>query len=240
MVTVYCDVHRMDPADYARVTDVTYLGAVWGTLAALRRMRPRNAGTIVQVGSALAYRSIPLQSAYCAAKSALRGFTDALRCELIRERSGVHVTMVHPAAFNTPQFDWAKNRMEYEAQPVGPVFQPELAAAAIYRAAHERRREAWIGWPAVGAILGTRLLPAVLDHSLANRAYKGQQDTSRPREHHPHNLYEPVRADQGAHGRFSARARSHSAQVWASQHRLPLAAAAMLALAALAVGRTRR
>jgi hypothetical protein len=186
-------------------------------------MKPRNDGVIVQIGSALAYRSIPLQAPYCAAKSALRGFTDSLRAELIHDRSKVHLTMVHLSAFNTPQFDIARSCMPNKAQPLGRIFQPELAADAIVRAAHERRREWWVGLPAAGAIVGTRAIPAMLDRKLAHDAYEGQQSDELRAPSTPDNLYAPVPGDHGAHGRFDDRASSWSAQYWVSTHRHGLA-----------------
>ncbi len=231
MTTVYAPVHEMSAAEFRRVTEVTYLGAVHGTLAALRRMRPRNTGCIVQGGSALAYRSIPLQSAYCAAKAALRGFTDALRCELIHDGSKVRVTMVQLSAFNTPQFDWARNKLPHRAQPVPPIFQPEVAAAAIVWAATHRRRELWVGWPAVKSILSSRVLPGLGDRLAARRAYDGQQTAEPLPAGQPDNLFAPVAGPFGSHGRFDERARAGSVQWWLSRHRVPITAAAAVSLA---------
>jgi NAD(P)-dependent dehydrogenase (short-subunit alcohol dehydrogenase family) len=240
MATIFCDVLSITPDDFRRATEVTYLGAVWGTQAALRRMKGRNRGVIVQVGSALAYRSIPLQAPYCAAKSALRGFTDSLRSELIHDESDVHVTMVQLSAFNTPQFDIARSCMPNRAQPVGPIFQPELAADAIVRAAHERRREWWVGLPATEAILGTRAIPGLLDRKLAHDAYEGQQSVELRPSSQPDNLYAPVPGDHGAHGRFDDRASSWSGQYWASTHRRGLALGfSCLALGAIALAARR-
>ncbi|MFL6661098.1 MAG: SDR family oxidoreductase, partial [Rhizobacter sp.] len=174
MATIFSDALRISPEDFRRATDVTYLGAVWGTLAALRRMKPRDHGTIVQVGSALAYRSIPLQAPYCGAKAALRGFTDSLRCELAHDASRVHLTMVQLSAFNTPQFEWGRTTLPWRPRPMGTIFQPEMAARAVYWAATHRRRELWVGWPAVQAILGTRLMPGLLDRLLGRTAVRGQ------------------------------------------------------------------
>ena len=231
MVSVFSPIKEMEPEDYRRVTEVTYLGVVHGTLAALKRMRPRDRGTIVQIGSALAYRSIPLQSAYCAAKSAERGFTDSLRCELIHERSKVHVTMVQMPALNTPQFDWTKSRLPRKAQPVPPIFQPEVAARAIYWAAHHRRRELFVGWPTCQAIYGTRIAPGLLDYYLGRTGYDGQQTEEAADPNRPNDLYDPVAGDHGAHGRFDRRATGWSAQLWLSQNRgaLAFAAAALTA-----------
>jgi NAD(P)-dependent dehydrogenase (short-subunit alcohol dehydrogenase family) len=231
MSTIFCNFLDTAPEDFKRATEVTYLGAVWGTRAALKRMKPRNCGTIVQVGSALAYRSIPLQAPYCGAKSALRAFTDSLRSELIYEESDVHLTMVHLSAFNTPQFDIARNCTGRKAQPLGKIFQPELAAEAIVWAATHRRREVWVGFPAVQAILGTRVIPGLLDHKLAQDAYDGQQtDETRP-EGAPDNLYVPVQGDHGAHGRFDDRAVRFSAQFWMTTHRVALAVGAAVLMA---------
>jgi NAD(P)-dependent dehydrogenase (short-subunit alcohol dehydrogenase family) len=240
MATIFCDFARIRPEDFQRATEVTYLGAVWGTLAALKRMKPRDRGVIVQVGSALAYRSIPLQSAYCGAKSALRGFTDSLRSELIHDGSAVHLTMVHLSAFNTPQFDIARNCMGAGAKPVGAIFQPEVAAEAIVWAAQHRRRELWVGLPAAEAILGTRVIPGLLDRKLAHDAYEGQLDTTR-RAPERDNLYEPVPGDHGARGRFDSEAASWSGQHWLNTHRgSATAAVGAVALAGLALALRRR
>jgi short-subunit dehydrogenase/ferritin-like metal-binding protein YciE len=207
MVTVYSPVHLMDANEFARVTDVTYLGTVHGTLAALKRMRPRNFGRIVQVGSALAYRAIPLQSAYCAAKFAIRGFTDALRTELIHDGlSGVRLTMVQLPAVNTPQFDWARNRMLHQPQPVPPIFQPEPIAEAIVQATRTSPRELWVGWPTTKAILGTMAAPALADR-LAAAAWEGEQDEDAP-PRLSDNLFTPQHGPWAAHGRFDRRART--------------------------------
>ena len=242
MVTVFGPVDAISAAEFRRVTEVTYLGTVYGTMAALKRMRPRNRGAIVQVGSALAYRSIPLQAPYCAAKSAVRGFTDSLRCELLHDGCAVHLTMVQLSAFNTPQFDWARNHMDREPQPLSPIFQPELAADAIVWAAHQRRREVWVGWPAVQAILGNRVMPGVLDRRLARSAYGGQLSDLPGRPERPDNLCGPAPGDHGARGRFSARARSHSWQFWLTRHPAPVlgASAAAVLLGAVAIGLSAR
>jgi NAD(P)-dependent dehydrogenase (short-subunit alcohol dehydrogenase family) len=245
MATIYAPVSDIPPDDFRRATEVTYLGAVWGTMAALRRMRPRDRGTIVQVGSALAYRSIPLQAPYCGAKSALRGFTDSLRCELLHDRSRVHLTMVQLSGFNTPQFDWGRTTLPHSPRPLGKVFQPEVAARGIYWAATHRRRELWVGAPAVQAILGTRLVPGLLDWWLGRTGYAGQQDEQRLPARRPDNLYQPVdrSADHGAHGRFDDEAKRFSAQSWANTHRWAALAAAVgvgWAAASLARSRSRR
>src|SRR6201997_3013573 len=179
MASVFSPVKEMKPEEYKRVTEVTYLGVVYGTLAALKRMLPRDRGTIVQVGSALVYRSIPLQSAYCAAKHAIAGFTDSLRCELIHDKSNVRITMVQMPALNTPQFGWVKSRLKHKAQPVPPIFQPEMGARAIYWAAHHRRRELYVGGPTLEAILANKVAPGILDHYLGRTGFQSQQ-TSEP------------------------------------------------------------
>jgi NAD(P)-dependent dehydrogenase (short-subunit alcohol dehydrogenase family) len=241
MASVFSPVWEMTAEEYRRVTEVTYLGVVHGTLAALRSMLPRDRGTIVQVGSALAYRSIPLQSAYCAAKHAVVGFTDSLRCELVHRRSRVRLTAVHLPAMNTPQFGWVKSRLPNAAQPVPPIYQPEVAARAIYWAAHHRRREVMVGLPTVKAIFGTRVIPGILDHYLGRTGFAAQQ-TRQPRDpDRPDNLWTPVAGDHGAHGTFDARARRRSLQSWANLHRASLGGAAALILgSALALAAARR
>jgi NAD(P)-dependent dehydrogenase (short-subunit alcohol dehydrogenase family) len=219
MATIFSDTLDITPADFRRATEATYMGAVWGTLAALRRMKPRDAGTIVQVGSALAYRSIPLQAPYCGAKAALRGFTDSLRSELVHAKSRVHLTMVQLSAFNTPQFDWGRTTMSRRPRPMGRIFQPEIAARAVYWAATHRRRELWVGWPAVQAIIGTRLLPGLLDRILGLRAVDGQQTDEPLPAGRRDNLWQPVPGDRGAHGRFDDKATAFSLQFWLTTHR---------------------
>ena len=224
MVSVFSPVKDMTADEYRRVTEVTYLGSVHGTLAALRRMLPRNRGTIVQVGSALAYRAIPLQSAYSAAKHALRGFTDSLRTELLHDGSKIRLTMVHLPAHNTPQFTWVKSRLPNQAQPVPPIYQPEVAARAIYWAAHHHRRELWVEWPTIRAIVGNKLAPGYADRYLARSGYESQQ-TAEPRDiYQPDNLWEPVAGDHGAHGAFDHRASYRAPFLWASLHRSLLGA----------------
>ena len=232
MASVFSPFHQMNSEEFKRVVDVTFMGQVYGTMAAMRRMLPRDRGTIVQVGSALAYRSIPLQSAYCAAKAGVRGFTDSLRTELIHLKSRVHLTMVQMPGLNTPQFGWVKSRLPHKAQPVPPIFQPELAADAIVWAAHHRRREVWVAGSSVKAILSAKLAPAVGDWVLSREGYSGQQ-TSEPEDpNRPNNLWAPVAGDHGAHGSFDERARSFSAQFWLNKNR------GLLALAAGAAGLT--
>lgn len=206
MATIFSPVHEITPEEFRRVTEVTYLGQVYGTMAALKHMRRRNAGTIVQVGSALSYRAIPLQSAYCGAKFAIRGFTDALRSELKHDSSGIRLTMVQLPAVNTPQFDWARNRLPKCLQPVPPIYQPEAIAREIVRAARDAPRELWIGRPALKAIIGTMLLPRLGDRILASEGYSGQMTTEPSRPDRPDNLFQPVAGDPGAHGRFDDRA----------------------------------
>ena len=221
MTSVFSPVKEMTPEDYKRVTDVTYLGFVNGTLAALKTMLPRDKGSIVQVGSALAYRSIPLQSAYCASKHAMVGFTDSLRCELIHDKSNVHVTCVHLPAMNTPQFCWVKSRLSHKAQPVPPIYEPEVAARAIYWAAHHRRREVWVGGSTVEAIVGQKFIPGLLDIYLGKTGYKSQQTPEREDPARRNNLYEPVDdlRDHGPHGTFGDRASGTSEEVWLDLHR---------------------
>ena len=210
MTTVFSPVKEMTPDEFKRVTEVTYLGFVYGTLAALKRMLPRDRGTIVQVGSALAYRSIPLQSAYCAAKHAMVGFTDSLRSELIHDGSHVRVTVVHMPALNTPQFEWCKSNMPRKAQPVPPIFQPELAAEAILWAARTGRPEIYVGWPTIKAIIGNKIAPRLADWYLARNGYAAQQTDQPVAPNRPDNLWLPLTGDYGAHGEFDARARPSS------------------------------
>jgi len=233
MATIFCEFAAISPEDYRRATEVTYLGTVWGTRAALTRMLPRNRGTIVQVGSALAYRSIPLQAPYCGAKAAIRGFTDSVRSELIHHRSRVHLSMVQLSAFNTPQFSWGRTCMAKRPQPVPPIFQPEVAARAIYYAATHRRREIWVGFPAAKAIVANKLIPGIIDRLLSTLAYKGQHTDEPLPPDRRDNLYAPVPGDHGAHGRFDARAKPTSAQTWLSTHPGIVAAAALALGAAL-------
>lgn len=210
MVSVFSPIDRMTTEDFKRVTDVTYLGYVYGTLAALKRMKPRNRGTILQVGSALAYRSIPLQSAYCGAKHAIEGFTQSLRCELLHDNSDVYVTMVQLPAVNTPQFSWSKSNLPRSPQPVPPIYEPEVIARAIYWAAHHRRRE-WVVGGNVALILAlNKFFPGLGDRYLAAIGY-GSQQTDQPADpDRPNNLWMPVNEDRGARGQFSARSRNSS------------------------------
>ena len=202
MATIFAPFHEIDPDEFRRVIQVTLLGFVYGTMAALNHMRPRNCGTIVQVGSALSYRSIPLQSAYCAAKFGIRGFTDSLRSELLHDKSRVRLTMVQMPAFNTPQFDWARNKMSRKPMPVPPIFQPEFGARAILRAAQCAPRELWVGKPAIQAIIGNFFIPGWIDHFLARKGYAGQLSPDNRDPAQPDNLFLPVPGNYGAHGRF--------------------------------------
>ncbi|MBV8207684.1 MAG: SDR family oxidoreductase [Acidobacteria bacterium] len=235
MASVFSPVKEMLPEEYERVTAVTYLGAVYGSLAALKRMLPRNRGAIVQVGSALAYRSIPLQSAYCAAKHAMLGFTASLRCELLHDGSRVKVTMVQMPALNTPQFGWVKSRLPRKAQPVPPIFQPEVGARAIYHAAHHPRREFYVGFSCAKAVWGNKLAPSTLDHYLAHTCYDAQQYDGAEDAGRPNNLWNALPGDHGAHGSFDSRARMTSRFLWLDLHRnlVGLGAAGLAAAAAL-------
>jgi len=215
MATVFAPVSDTTPEEFRRATEVTYLGSVWGTMSALRRMRARNHGTIVQVGSALAYRGIPLQTAYSGAKHAIQGFTEALRCELLHDHSAVRISTVQLPALNTPQFSWGLSRMPRRPQPVPPIYQPEVAAQAIVWAAGHPQRQLMVGWPTVKAILGNAVAPAYADHYLARNGYDAQQ-TERPADPgRPDNLFEPVPGDQAAHGPFDMQARARSVQLYA-------------------------
>ena len=239
MVTIVSPVKELAPEEFKHATEVTYLGTVYGTLAALARMLPRDRGAIVQVGSALAYRAIPLQAPYCACKFAIRGFTDSLRTELLHDKSNVHLTMVQMPALNTPQFDWCKTRMPRQPKPVPPIYQPEVAARAIVWAAHHRRREIWVGMSALKAILANKIAPGLLDRYLADTCYEAQETDEPVQSDRADNFISPLPGDYGAHGRFDAQARSWSPELWLSTHRGWLAAAA-LGLAALGARRLRR
>ena len=231
MVSVLSPAMEMTNDEFRRVTDVTYLGYVYGTLSALRRMKPRDCGVIVQVGSALAYRSIPLQSAYCAAKHAVVGFTDSLRSELIHDRSHVRLTAVHLPAVNTPQFNWVRTRLPRKPQPVPPIFQPEVPAEAIVWASEHPRRELLVGGPTWQAVWGQKLIPGLLDRYLARTCYDGQQYDGAVEPNRPDNLEATVPGPFGAHGDFDARSSDHSLQLWAATHRSWIAAGAIGAAA---------
>ena len=233
--SVFAPFDEIAPEEFRRVTEVTYLGYVYGTMAALRHMRDRNRGTVVQVGSALAYRGIPLQSAYCGAKHAVQGFSESLRCELLHERSGVKVTMVQMPAVNTPQFSWVLSRLPRQAQPVPPIYQPEVAARAVLFAAdHPRRREYWVGGSTAATLAANALIPGLLDRYLGRTGFDSQQ-TGDPRPaDQPANLWEPADGDSGrdygAHGIFDDTSTDVSYQLWLSQHHGTVAGVALAAL----------
>ena len=231
MTSVFSPIKEMTSEEFKRVTEVTYLGYVYGTLAALKYMLPRDRGTIVHVGSALAYRSIPLQSAYCASKHAILGFFAALRTELIHDKSNVQTTMVQMPALNTPQFGWVRSRLPHKAQPVPPIYQPEVAARLIYHAAHHpERREWYASWSVVKAIFGNKLVPSFADRYLAKSGYESQQYDGPEDPNRPDNLYHPLAGDHGAHGAFDDRAKKWSAEAWAEEH------AGMLGLGLVGLG----
>ncbi|MBV0881266.1 SDR family oxidoreductase [Noviherbaspirillum sp. L7-7A] len=219
MATIFAPLSKISPEDYRRVTDVTYHGYVWGTMAALKRMRQRKRGTIVQVGSALAYRSIPLQSAYCGAKHAIKGFTESLRTELMHEGSGIHLTMLEMPGVNTPQFEWCKTTLRKHPRPMGLYYQPEVAARAIYWAAHARRRELVVGGPSAMTILAEKLVPGLMDRYLARTGFRGQHTDEPVAADRAANLWDPVPGPYEARGAYSAGAHDHSIQLWASMHR---------------------
>jgi NAD(P)-dependent dehydrogenase (short-subunit alcohol dehydrogenase family) len=242
MVTVFSPVWEMSPEEFRRVTEVTYLGFVHGTMAALRHMRPTGRGHIIQIGSALAYRGIPLQAAYCGAKHAIRGFTDSLRTELIHEGSHIHLTMIELPAVNTPQFDWARTHMPRQPRPVAPVVQPEVIAEAVYDAVRHPRRELWIGLSTLKVILGNMVLPAWLDHYLAKVAFAGQETRQPVTAERADNLVTPVRSLHRTRGRFGQEAQDRAVVVDGPMARVvPLAVGALAMLAAgLLVGTRRR
>jgi NAD(P)-dependent dehydrogenase (short-subunit alcohol dehydrogenase family) len=240
MLSVFSPIRDTTPEEYERVTAVTYLGVVHGTQAALRRMQPRDRGVILQVGSGLAYRAIPLQSAYCAAKHAVLGFTDALRCELLHDHSRVRVTMVHLPATNTPQFDWAKNRLGRKPSPPDPVYQPELAARGLLWALEHAPRQLYVGGPTVAMLWAQRFLPGLTDRLLARHAWEGQLGDEPDPPSRPANLWQPVPGTQAARGRFDDRAVDRSAQLWVATHRPLVAALAAAGLAAALLSRRAR
>jgi short-subunit dehydrogenase len=234
MATVFAPVSKVTPDEFRRATEVTYLGTVHGTMAALRRMTPRNRGVIVQVGSALAYRAIPLQAAYCGAKFAVRGFTDSVRTELLHDKSDVHITMVQLPAVNTPQFTWCRTRLPNHPQPVAPIFDPDVPAEAVYWASTHRRRELIVGGSALKAILASVVAPGLADRYLGRTGYDGQQVKGEPvAPDRPDNLFQPVAGVAATRGEFSAESRDSSAQLWAATHRGALLAGAGAALVAL-------
>ncbi|HEX2903981.1 MAG TPA: SDR family oxidoreductase [Jatrophihabitans sp.] len=245
--SVFSRFHEISPEEYRRATEVSYLGYVYATMAALKHMRPRNRGTIVQVGSALAYRGIPLQTAYCGAKHAIQGFHEALRCELLHEKSGIRVTMVQMPAVNTPQFSWLLSKLPRQAQPVPPIYQPEVAASAVLHAAeHPKRREYWVGSSTMGTLAANAIAPGVLDRYLARTGFNSQQTSKRRDPDAPVNLWDPADGpdghDFGAHGRFDSKAHSRDPQLLASRHHGAVAAlaAGVAGVAALAVRGARR
>ena len=234
MTSIFAPTWEIAPDEFRRATEVTYLGFVWGTMTALRRMRARDHGTIVQVGSALAYRGIPLQSAYCGAKHAVEGFTESLRTELLNEGSNVALTMVQLPALNTPQFETVRTRLPRHPRPVAPVYQPEVAAKAIVWAADHPRREIKVGASTAVTVAGNKLLPGLGDWYLARTAVDGQQTQDPVNGDRPDNLFAPVPGDHGAHGRFDDEAKPRSAQLWLTTHKGVLAAGAGVAAAAAA------
>ena len=244
--SVFSPFDQIEPAEYRRVTEVSYLGYVYCTMAVLARMKARDRGTIVQVGSALAYRGIPLQTAYCGAKHAIQGFHEALRCELLHEKSNVHVTMPQMPGVNTPQFSWVLSRLPNQAQPVPPIYEPEFAARGVlYAADHPKRREYWVGSSTVGTLAANAVAPGLLDRYLGRTGFKSQQTKQPQHPHPPVDLWEPADGpdgrDFGARGRFSKKAVNHDMQLWASHHHGLLAAAggAALTAAALMIGARR-
>jgi NAD(P)-dependent dehydrogenase (short-subunit alcohol dehydrogenase family) len=239
MTSVFAPFKDAEPEEVRRVTEVDYLGFVYGTKAALRRMLPRDRGVIVQVGSALAYRGIPLQTAYCGAKHAVKGFTEALRCELLHDKSSVRLTMVQLPALNTPQFDWVLSRLPRKPQPVPPIYQPEVAARAIVWASEHDRGEVYVGGSTVGTIVANKLVPRLLDRYLARSGYDSQQTKEPADPNRPANLWAPVDGDHGAHGNFDSRATDRSVQWWLTTRRRQLLGAALGLAGAVAFGRTR-
>ena len=238
MASVFSPFKEMTPQEFKRVTEVAYLGFVYGTMSALHRMLPRDKGHIIQIGSALAYRSIPLQSAYCGAKHGIMGFTDSIRCELIHDKSNVKISMAQLPAVNTPQFSWVKSRLPDRAQPVPPIYQPEVIGNAVSWLVDHPRRELFIGLSSVIAIQGNKIAPAYADQYLGKTGYKSQQTGQRADPNSPNNLWEPVDAtqDHGAHGTFDARANSRSWQLWADMHTGTLALAGIGLASAVGAG----
>jgi short-subunit dehydrogenase len=241
MVSMYSPFWEISPEEYKHITEVTYLGQVYGTMSALKRMMPRDRGTIVQVGSALAHRSIPLQSAYCGAKHAVAGFTESIRAELIHQNSNVQITIVDLPGVNTPQFEWTLNRMPNEPRPTGPIYEPEVAAEAIvFAAEHPQRKRLLVGMPTVESTIGEKFVPGLLDHYLAHAAWEGAQTSTRADHHKPNNFWKPLPGDFGARGKFTAQARGHSVQLWVTKNRRLLTALAAAGVAALAAASASR
>jgi NADP-dependent 3-hydroxy acid dehydrogenase YdfG len=234
MTSVFARFWEIEPDEYRRATEVTYLGVVHGTRSALRRMMPRDRGTIVQVGSALAYRGIPLQSAYCGAKHAIKGFTESLRTELMHEGSNVRLTMVQMPALNTPQFSTVRTKLPRHPQPVPPIYQPEVAAEAIVWAAQHARREVWVGRSTPVVIAGNHVAPGIGDRYLARTGFDSQQTDQPVNGDRPDNLFEPLPGDHGAHGEFDDKAAGSSVELWLSKHRRALLGGAGAALGVLA------
>ncbi len=235
MATIFGRVSDVTPEEFKRATEVTYLGTVYGTMAALRRMLPRDSGAIIQVGSALAYRSIPLQAAYCGAKHAIAGFTDSLRTELIHDRKNIRLTMVQLPAMNTPQFTWCRSKMPRQPQPIPPIFQPEVAAERIVWASHHKRREVFVGAPTVIVIEANKVAPALADYYLGRTGFDSQQTKEKVSKNRPDNLFEPVPGDFGAHGIFGQQARDQAATTWLAEHKGLTALAGAAALGVLAI-----
>jgi short-subunit dehydrogenase len=236
MATVFAQFIHLEPEEFKRATEVTYLGTVYGTMVALSRMKPRDHGTIIQVGSALSYRAIPLQAAYCGSKFAIRGFTDSVRVELMHDKSSVHLTMVQLPGLNTTQFSWCRSKMPDHPQPVPPIYQPEIPAEAVYWASRHHRREVWVGASAVLAILGNRVAPSLADRYLARTGFKGQQMQGKPvSRDRPDNLYEPLPQLAATHGIFDDQAKTRSPQMWMATHR-PVVFGALAGVAAAATG----
>ncbi|PZR97530.1 MAG: short-chain dehydrogenase [Candidatus Nephthysia bennettiae] len=239
MSTVFAPFMETTPEEYKRATEVTYLGFVHGTRSALKRMVPRDRGTVVQVGSALAYRAIPLQAPYCGAKFAVRGFTDSVRTELLHRGSRVWISMVQLPAVNTPQFNWCRSKLPKHPQPVPPIFQPEVPAEAIYYAAHHRRREVYVGGSTVKAIIGNKLAPRFADWYLARTGFESQQIQDMPIPQRAGNVFQPVEDQASTHGIFDERSLGRSYQVWATTHRPALVGAGAAAAILVALGLTR-
>ena len=242
MSTVFAPFAQTDPDEFARATEVTYLGTVYGTMAALRRMIPRDRGKVVQVGSALSYRAIPLQAAYCGAKFAIRGFTDSIRTELLHSHSAVRITMVQMPGLNTPQFNWCRCKLPRHPKPVPPIYQPQVAAEAVYWAAHHHRRELWVGYSAVQAIVGTMLAPSIADRYLARKGFDSQLVQDMPIEgERAGNLFAPVEREASTRGIFDDLAKSSSPALWTAMHRRQIAGGvgAIAAAAAVAMRRGR-
>ena len=235
MTTIFGKVSDVTPEEFKRATEVTYLGTVYGTMAALRRMLPRNSGNIIQVGSALAYRSIPLQAAYCGAKHAIAGFTDSLRTELLHDKKDIQLTMVQLPAMNTPQFTWCRSKMPRQPQPVPPIFQPEVAAERIVWASRHKRREVFVGAPTVIAIEANKLAPGLADYYLGRTGFDSQQTGEEVPKDRPDNLFAPLPGDFGAHGLFGKQAHAQAATTWLAEHKGLTALASAVALGAVAL-----